>query len=109
MVVARIGKLLEVALLDAADVDVRVERRARGEGEDLPGVRIHRDDRAPVRRPLPVLEREADAVLQGFLGCALELDVDREPDVVPGLRHLAELAWALDAPERVDEHAADTG
>ena len=91
--------------LTRRDVDVRVEGRVRGEGEDLAGVHVQRDERATVRGPLVLVVREADPVLERLLGGALEVGVDRQPDVVAGLGQLAELALARDPAERVDEHA----
>ena len=63
---------------------------------------IERDDRAAVRRPLAVLVRERDPVLERSLGGALERDVDREADRVARLRDLRHEQLALRPAERVD-------
>ena len=67
----------ELALLDAADEDVRLEGRIRGEREDLAVARVHGDDRAAVRVPLVGRVRLLDPVPQRALGGLLEADVDR--------------------------------
>jgi hypothetical protein len=72
-------------------------------------VDVHGDERAAVCRPLAVVVREPDAVLEGFLGDALKLCVDRQANGVARLRELAELPLARHAPERVDEDAAHAG
>ena len=100
-----VGEALEVFLLDPADVDLGVERRVRRQGEDLARVDVHGDERAAVRGPLVLVVGQPDPVGERLLGRALEVDVDRQPDVVAGLRQLAELPLARDPPERVDEDA----
>ena len=71
---------LQLLLVDPAREDAGPERRVRRHREDVAGVRVERDDRAAVRRPLAVLVRERDAVLERALGGALEPDVDRQAD-----------------------------
>ena len=97
------------SLVDRTDVDARVEGRVGREREELTGVHVHGDEGAAVRRPLAVVVREPHAVRERLLRRPLELVVDREPEAVAGLRHLAELALAGHAPERVDVHAPEAG
>ena len=52
------------------------------QSEDLTVAAGHRDERAAVRGPLAVIEREPDAVVERFLRRALKLGVDRQADVV---------------------------
>ena len=103
----RVGELRQVLLGHPARVDARVERGVGGESEDLAGLRIHRDERAAVRRPLAVVVRQPDAVGQGVLGRLLQIGVDCQADVVAGLGELLELTGARHASERVDEDAPD--
>ncbi len=71
--------------------------------------RIHRDDCAAVRKPLAVIVREPNPVLERALGRALERDVDRQLDALARLALLADdrLRPGDGPPERVDVHLVD--
>jgi hypothetical protein len=105
----RVGELLEIVLVHPAGVDAGVERRVGSEGEDLARLRVHGDERATVGRPLAVVVREPDPERECVLSGLLQLGVDGEAHVVPGLGKLLELARARHAAERVHVDAADAG
>ena len=75
--------------------------------EDRAVVRVHRDDRAAVRGPVPSsCVREADAVVERPLGRPLERDVDRQPDGVARLRRRLRLDRLAARARRASRRAA---
>ena len=63
----------------------------------------------PFGGPLAVSVRERDAVLQRALGGALQRDIDREADVVAGLRRPRQRQLALRTAQGVDAKLGDAG
>ena len=91
----------EALVGDAARVDTRAVRRARGHREDRAVPRVERDDRAAVGLVLLVLVGEADARLECPFGRALQVDVERQADRLAGLRRALEDEPARPVAERV--------
>jgi hypothetical protein len=70
----------ELLAVRPPDEEARLVRRRGRHRQDLSVLRVHRDDRAAFRKPVIVLVRERDPVLERPLGSALQRDVDRQPD-----------------------------
>ena len=98
----RPGQLGELPRVDAAGEDRRPVGRVRREREDGAVARVDGDRRTAVRVPVLVLDRALDPERERLLGRALEVDVDRQPDVVARRRELLRLDRALRPAERVD-------
>ena len=79
-----------------------VERGLARHGDDLAGVRVEHHGGAAVGGRLVVGVRQVDAVVHGVLGGALHLGVDRELQVVAGLRQRAAGHDLLGPPAGVD-------
>ena len=92
-----------------ADEDGRLVRRARGHRANRPVPRVERDDRPAARIERLVLLRDLDALADRPLGGPLQLDVERQPDRVAGLRLLAVLRRAERSAERVDADLRGAG
>ena len=99
----------ERLLRDAAREDGRLEARGRRTRKDRAVPRVERDDRSATCRPLAVVLRESDAVLQRLLGGLLQPEVEREPERVPGLRQQGRDDGAVRMVQRVDVQALRAG
>ena len=92
----------------AADEPGRIERRFAGHGDDRAGVHVEHHRGAAVGAQLVVGVSQVDAVVDGVLGGALHLRVDRELQVVAGLGQRAAGHDLLGATARVDLDAHRT-
>ena len=82
-VVRVIVELVPVLRRDAMCKEVRVEGRAADHREDLAGLRVHDDGRRCMRADLREL------LVDGLLGCLLQVDIDREFEIIARDRLLA--------------------
>ena len=89
---------LVFVVADAAREHVVVVRGQRDHRQDLAGLRVHDDDHAALQVD------DVRGPLQGLLGLALDLDVDRQLERVARLRLLRHLDGPQDAAESVLLH-----
>jgi len=94
---------------DASAVDRRVVGRRGGEREDRAGLRAQRHDRTAAGRPLTVVARALDAVLESVLSGDLQPCIDRQAHRLPGRRRRRQQPGTARAAQRVDAHASRPG